>query len=65
MSLRQPFERLASLEKEMLKILAPPGPMRAEMQHLMDLEDQMREARGEISRARIAKALKAKSGEAA
>ena len=47
MSLQNPSEKLAALNKEAAEILTPPGPMRAEMPRLMEIEDEIREAKAE------------------
>lgn len=58
-------EKLAALNKELMEILAPPGPMRAEMSRLLEIEDEIMVARAEISKVWIANDLKAKARKAA
>jgi hypothetical protein len=61
MSLQTPSEKLVALNKELMEILAPPGPMRAEMPRLMQIEDEIMAARAEESKAWISQALEAKA----
>ena len=51
-----PSEKLAALNKELMEILNHPrGPMRAEMPRLMQIEDEIREAKAEEFWAEMAK----------